>query len=1295
MATLVLAAAGSALGSAVGGSVLGLTGAVIGRAVGATLGRAIDQRLLGAGAEPVQVGRMDRLRLMGAGEGAVLPLVWGRVRLGGQVIWASGYTERRVKRAGNGKGTPQPEPETVEFSYSVSLAVALGEGVVRRIGRVWADGVEVDAGRLGMRFYRGTETQMPDPAIAAAKGADAAPAYRGTAYVVFEDLPLGEFGNRVPQFSFEVFRQAQGSLVADLPAFAEGLRAVAMIPGTGEYALATTPVRYAKGLASGKTANVHTPSGRTDFALSLRQLRGEVPSVRSVSLVVSWFGGDLRCGECAVRPKVEQRETDGKGMPWRSGGIARSGAAIVPRVGGKSVYGGTPADASVVEAIRAISAGGQEVMFYPFLLMDQVAGNILPDPYDGQAGQPALPWRGRMTLSVAPGRNGSPDRTAAAEAEVAAFFGQARASQFSIEAGAVVYSGPAGDWGFRRFILHYAKLCALAGGVDAFCIGSEMRGLTAIRGAGDSFPAVTALRALAADVRAILGPAVKISYAADWSEYAGLSADGNRYFQLDPLWADANIDFIGIDNYMPLSDWREGEAQADSARGSPYDLGYLAANIAGGEGFDWYYDSPEGEAAQRRLPISDDQGEPWVWRVKDIRGWWSNPHHERINGVRAALPTDWVPRSKPIRFTEYGCGAVDRGTNQPNLFIDPASSESAAPRASRALRDDLAQMQYYRAMAGYWADAANNPVSEVYGAPMVDMAHAHAWAWDARPFPTFPGRLDLWGDGANYARGHWLNGRVTAQPLALVVAEIAGRAGLRDVDLGGLHGLVRGYALGEVASGRAALQPLMLAAGFDAVEREGGLAFRTRDARITASVGTGELVADEDGDFEITRGQGDDLTGRLRVGYVEAEADYAARVVEATLPDATEASAVDQEAPLVLLPPEAQGVAERWLAEAKVAQDSLRLTLPLSMSRIGAGDVLEFEGQRWRIDRVQQGDDIAVEGVRVEAGVYLAGPAGTQGSALASFVAPVEVYPLFLDLPLMKGSEVPHAPHVAAVADPWPGRVAVWVADGEDDFALNTILAASSVIGVTETPLLAARSGLWDRGAPLRVRIEGGAPGAVPDLSVLNGANLAAIGDGSSDRWELFQFAEAALVSPDTWELSHRLRGQCGTDGILPEVWPVGSQVVLIDRSLKQIDLAPEARGLARTWRIGAAQRGYDDADVVLRSEAFYGVGLRPYPVAHLRMAAQGNDRLLRWVRRTRVDGDSWLSSEVPLGEDREAYLVRVFAGGSLLRQIEVATPQWTYPAALRAADGAGATVSVAQLSDRFGPGPFRSIEIA
>jgi hypothetical protein len=145
-----------------------------------------------------------------------------------------------------------------------------------------------------------------------------------------------------------------------------------------------------------------------------------------------------------------------------------------------------------------------------------------------------------------------------------------------------------------------------------------------------------------------------------------------------------------------------------------------------------------------------------------------------------------------------------------------------------------------------------------------------------------------------------------------------------------------------------------------------------------------------------------------------------------------------------------------------------------------------------------------------------------------------------------------------------------------------------------------------------------------------------------------------------------------------------------------QIDLSPAARGLERTWRIGAADRGFDDPDVVERRLAFDGIGLRPYAVAHLRALREATGTQLQWVRRTRIDGDSWVSTEVPLGEEREAYVLRLRRGAEVLREVEVTVPNWIYPAALRAADGpAPVTVEVAQLSARFGAGPFRSVTLA
>ena len=282
------------------------------------------------------------------------------------------------------------------------------------------------------------------------------------------------------------------------------------------------------------------------------------------------------------------------------------------------------------------------VTLYPIILMDIPTGNAL--------GQPAYPWRGRIACLPAS------DGTGAATTEVAAFTTQ-----------------------YRNFILHHATLASEAGGVDAILLGSEMRGMTFTRGAADSFPFVSALVTLAADVRAIVGSGTTITYGADWSEYSGLQpGGGEKFFHLDPLWASANIDAVGIDNYMPMADWRGSDGPDAADWDGPYSPDYLQANIAGGEGFDWYYATDDDRTAGTRTPITDGAyGEPWVWRTKDLWGWWTNAHHDRPGGVRSGSATAWVPAKQADLSSPSSAAA--RSTGAPT---SPMSSP--IPRAPRA-----------------------------------------------------------------------------------------------------------------------------------------------------------------------------------------------------------------------------------------------------------------------------------------------------------------------------------------------------------------------------------------------------------------------------------------------------------------------------------------------------------------------------------------------------------------------------------------------------------------------------------
>jgi hypothetical protein len=1121
--------------------------------------------------------------------------------------------------------------------------------------------------------------------------------------VVFENLDLTPYGNRIPQFNFEVFRRPAAGLPGVPRHPALDVRGVALVPGCGEYALATEEVHFRRGKGDNIVLNVHNDRGVPDLVASLDQMAADLPNAKSVSLVVSWFGDDLRCDRCTLRPAVEQADQDGAPMRWVVSGQGRSGAREVSRLEGRPIFGGTPADESVLQAIARMKADGLEVMFYPFILMDIQAENGLADPWSGATDQPSVPWRGRITLAEAPGRAGSTDKTAAAAEEVAAFFGRAAAGDFHASGSSVEYGGPQ-EWSYRRFILHYAHLCAQAGGVDAFCIGSEMRSLTQIRDSADGYPAVRELCALAEEVRGILGPEVRIGYAADWSEYFGHQpgdGSGDVLYHLDPLWASPAIDFVGIDNYMPLSDWRDGVGHADAAAGSIYDLGYLKGNVAGGEGYDWYYADAEGRTGQERLPIGDGAyGEDWVFRYKDLVSWWSKPHVNRLGGVKAAGPTAWQPRSKPIWFTELGCPAVNKGTNQPNVFHDPKSSESFFPYHSNGSRDDFIQHRYLQAMFAHWNDPANNPHSAVYGGRMVDMARAHVWAWDARPWPDFPSRLETWIDGGNYETGHWLNGRVGIASLAEVVAEICGRSGLEEIDLGRLHGGVTGYMVDAVETGRQSLQPLMLAFAFDSFAVGGALVFASRGASAATEIDPDGLVAaGREPAVALTRSPAAETAGRVTVGFVRAEQDYLPGAVEALAPEAAEPRSEQTSVPVVLSEGEAKAIAERALSEGRIARDSLACALPPSRLAVTPGDLLSVRGGDadaiFRVDRIEEAGHRAVSAVRIEAGVYEA-PVEVVRRARGPVViaqAPVDVE--FLDLPLLSGDEDPIAPHVAVARRPWAGPVAIYSAAADYGYLLDRVVKRSAVVGALEGPLPAGTPGLWMRAA-VRVRLASGTLQSRSEGDVLGGANAAALRYGSEGDWEVVQFLSAELVAPRVYLVSGFLRGQAGTEAAMPDVWPAGTDFVLLDGAVGQLNLPSAARGRERHLRVGPAVRAYDDPSYVHRVETFVGVGLRPYRPVHLRASRRADDGIeLVWTRRTRIDGDGWTAPEVPLGEERELYLVRVLREGAMLRELSSVVPRLVYTAGEQAEDGAGGTLAfeVAQVSDRFGPGPFERIE--
>ena len=350
MATLVLQTAGEAVGSALGGPI----GGMIGRVVGAASGAALDDGLFGGGAGPrfVEGPRLTELGGLASTEGAPVPRVYGRARIGGTLIWATRPLEvanTTVERTASGSKGGAGGRKTVRTAYSTyaNVAVGLCAGEIALVRRIWADGTELDLTTLNLRVHTGSASQAADPLIVAKEGADDAPAYRGLAYVVFERLPLAAFGNRIPQFAFEVIRPVQG--------LGERIRAVCLIPGSTEFGLDPLAVSEDVGFGSTKPANRFQFQGASDVIASLDALQALCPRLARVSVVASWFGDDLRAGHCTVTPRVDAAAKVTTGEPWAVAGRTRATAAPVSRSGDSAAYGGTPSDAGLGRLVAELA----------------------------------------------------------------------------------------------------------------------------------------------------------------------------------------------------------------------------------------------------------------------------------------------------------------------------------------------------------------------------------------------------------------------------------------------------------------------------------------------------------------------------------------------------------------------------------------------------------------------------------------------------------------------------------------------------------------------------------------------------------------------------------------------------------------------------------------------------------------------------------------------------------------------------------------------------------------------------
>ncbi len=355
---------------------------------------------------------------------------------------------------------------------------------------------------------------------------------------------------------------------------------------------------------------------KSNVEQTIAKLQTDYPNLTKVSLVVGWFGDTTDAGKIKIEPKVEGKTGDA----WKVGDYTRDTAEkISVDAKGNITWGGTPTDESIVELCSHLKAKGIDVVLYPMLFVDA----------EGK------PWRG--------------DISAKSDEDVAHFFQE-----------------------YNKFVKHYAGLehegVKLKDVISDLIIGSEFEKLTSYHNSKFEFKAVDGLKDLAAEVRSLVGNDVKLTYAANWSEYHH-TAGG--WYHMDALWADKNIDYIGLDAYFRITDNRSNTPITSEA---------VKEGWSSGIDYDYYLKGDEYMPLDERYAVKNFE---WFWKNKHV-----NPNGQE---------TDWNPKMKPIVFTEAGFTAIDRTTNEPYKYSDPTTKGADLPSGSQGQVDPKTQ---YDAVVG-------------------------------------------------------------------------------------------------------------------------------------------------------------------------------------------------------------------------------------------------------------------------------------------------------------------------------------------------------------------------------------------------------------------------------------------------------------------------------------------------------------------------------------------------------------------------------------------------------------------
>jgi hypothetical protein len=1126
-------------------------------------------------------GKLSEISLQTSTYNKIIPLMYGTNKLAGNIIWLGEVKEvvnnnTTTLKIGKGQKINQT---SINYLYYLSFAVAICRGEVKELKNVWADTKLLDLTTYSHRFYSGTDTQQPDSLIEVIEGAGRVSAYRDICYVVFENFPLSEFNNRLPNFLFEIVKQNEIELNSDGENSLENcIKGINIIPSCGEFSLNTTTqykageqfiesiVEWVSGIWY--PLNENNNSKISDALLSLNNLLTELPNCEWFSPHIAFFGDSLNILDCTLKPRVSfnffytnypiytRPDKYNIGTKWD-----RYNTPLLSKdsTGKFRFQGGTSSDNSVLSFYGELKNRGKKTVFRPEILID-IENTPSKKLLSGNIGN---------------------------------------VHDFFIK-----------NNGYNEFILHYASL--LKDYVDVFLIGSEMIGLTSLQNTDDySFPAVDELINLAEQVRNIVGNSVKISYAAGYREYHNF----NGWYNLDKLWMSEYIDFIGINAYFPLTNLPQNDITKE----------IIKSGWFSGEGFD--YSTINGN----RVEIDDK------YAYKNMEYWWKNVH---INpdGVQ----TLWIPESKKMWFTEYGFCSVDGTTNE------PYRNAGDFPVYSNGNVDFFAQRMAIEATEEAFVDSDFIENKLLY-------------CWDARPYPFFPNKIDLWNDCEIWKYGHWLNGKTRISNANVLIYQLFRDAGLDTniIDKIEIDEFVDGFVINNSLSVRDALYILQKVYYFDCVEENSKISFISnkssiRDGKNIVNIYEEDLVATKrDGKnayIDVSVTSGNNLPKRLDLIFIDKNNDYDTTSVYAERSGVESDKNEVETLPVVLDEEKARNIAEISLYLSWLEKTVFNFILPLKYLYLTVSDLIRLhlddksyvlkigtitlENNTLRVRATQFDNTIYnyVKDISLNPNIEILLNAGMTNLKIIELPAMNQNMLDKIHLFFIITNELPG----------WKGANIYFSGNNGRTYEILSGVREISMVGSVSNVPKPAKPYYFDNQNKLKVffygKIDTDLLENIGDLELLNGANTALYGN------EIIQFSSIVLNDDGSYTVGRLLRGLYDTED---EINNHSSDDIFVFLNKNIFTWEFDHDKINFCYNYKAVSFDKDMADAQNIKYTINGRNLKPFAPCHLtyKIIDDGN-LLLTWEEKGR-GYSNWLSNvDYVSGEKYTKYCLEIETNG-------------------------------------------------